>query len=388
MAMAWLFTGDQAAAESHLEGDVFDFGITVPDESLTVGDTIVFTNSGERPHTVTDRGNTFDTNGIAPGDSASVTFDVPGTYEIFCRINPVNMNATVVVEPDDDPPEEVRIQTFDPGFDPDPEETLRFDPPELQVQPGTRVTVANVGGAPHTLTADDGSFDTGEIEPGAERGRFAGDHASFVVDEEGVFGFRCLIHPEEMQGTLIVAGDPVAEPEPEPPDDEPEEIADPGAGAVEAVAVDMDDFSFVPFEVAALPGAELTWTNRGSAPHTATFDEVEGRVEGLDTGTVSPGDAGVLTAPDAPGSYSYLCEIHPSMRGVLVVAAERAPPEDVEVDTDPVDEADDVAAQPPAEGDFSTPALVGAIAILVAGAGAIVIAVRGRPEESAEDGTG
>ena len=94
---------------------------------------------------------------------------------------------------------------------------------------------------------------------------------------------------------------------------------DPAAGAAAVVAVDIVDFSFDPFEVAALPGAELTWTNIGQAPHTATFDDVEGSVEGLDTGTVQPGESGTLTAPDDPGSYSYFCAIHPSMRGVLVV---------------------------------------------------------------------
>lgn len=405
-AVAWLLAGGSATAESQFAGDIFDFGITAPDAPLTVGDTIEFTNSGERPHTVTDRGNTFDTNAIAPGDTASVTFDVPGTYEIFCRINPVAMNATVVVEPGEDPPDEVRVQTFDPSFHPDPDESLRFDPPDLEIRPDTRVTVANVGGQSHTLTADDGSFDTGEIEPGAEEGRFAGDHASFVVDEEGTYSFRCLIHPDEMQGTLIVARDPVdAEPDPpapdDPPDDEPpddeREIADPGAGATDAVEVAIEDFSFVPFEVAALPGAQLTWANRGAVTHTATFDEVEGRVEGLDTGTVAAGEAGTLSAPEAPGSYSYLCEIHPSMRGVLVVAAQRGPSTDDATAGDPVDgsldaspaDAEDVAAAPASDGDFSVPALVGAIAIVVAGAGAIVIALRGgRPEDAGGGGSG
>ena len=40
----------------------------------------------------------------------------------------------------------------------------------------------------------------------------------------------------------------------------------------------------------------------------------------LDTGTIAPGASAELTAPDAPGSYSYRCTVHPArMRGVLVV---------------------------------------------------------------------
>ena len=385
MVGVWLLLGSQqAVADAHLEGEIVDFDILVADEPLTVGDTMVFTNNGDQPHTITDRGDTFDTNGIQPGETGEVTFDAVGTFEIFCRINPGAMNATVVVEPGDEPVEKVRVQTFDPNFDPRSEE-LRFDPPELQVQPGAEISVANVGGAPHTLTADDGTFDTEEIAPGAEEGRFPGDNASFVVDESGVFEFRCLIHPDAMRGSLIVAGDPLDD----APDDPPpvEEEPDPEPGAVDAIEIDMLDFSFEPFEVAVNPGAQMTWINTGSAPHTATFDEVEGRVEDLDTGTVDPGDQGVLTAPDAPGSYSYLCTIHPSMRGVVVVAADAVAVDDAAAEPDDdVDEAVDQAAAPAADtGDFSTAALIGAIALVVAGIGAIVIAFRGRRSTTPAD---
>jgi plastocyanin len=269
VAVLAVMSAGRASADSHLRGDVFDFGISVPDGPLTAGDTIVFANIGERPHTVTDRGNTFDTDGILPGGTAEVTFTAPGTYAIFCRINPGSMNATVVVEAGPESPTEVRIQAIDQHRE---GETLRFEPPDLEVQPGTRVTVANVGGLPHTLTAVDGAFDTGRIEPGAEEGRFAGEHATFVVTAPGTYAFLCEIHPQAMQGTLVVAGDAVAA-EPEPP---PEDPPDPGAGAQASAAVDMLDFSFDPVEVAVLPGGEVTWTNQGQAPHTATFDDVEG----------------------------------------------------------------------------------------------------------------
>jgi hypothetical protein len=46
-----------------------------------------------------------------------------------------------------------------------------------------------------------------------------------------------------------------------------------------------------------------------------TLDDVD-----LDTGSIDPGASAELTAPDAPGSYSYRCTVHPGrMRGVLVV---------------------------------------------------------------------
>jgi hypothetical protein len=56
-------------------------------------------------------------------------------------------------------------------------------------------------------------------------------------------------------------------------------------------------------------------SNRGQAPHTMTLDDVD-----ADTGTIAPGASAELKAPDAPGSYSYRCTVHPGrMRGVLVV---------------------------------------------------------------------
>ena len=82
----------------------------------------------------------------------------------------------------------------------------------------------------------------------------------------------------------------------------------------------MRDFEFDPGQASVAPGGEVTWTNNGDAPHTATFDD-----EPLDTGTIDPGGEGSLTAPLEPGSYSYRCTIHPArMRGVLVVVGENA----------------------------------------------------------------
>jgi plastocyanin len=390
---AWLvLTSGRAAAQQAEQGEIVDFEILVPDEPLTAGDSIEFTNNGERPHTVTDRGNTFDTDAVLPGDSASVTFDAPGTYFVFCRINPGQMNATVVVEEGPEPPEQVRIQAIDPARE---GEELSFDPNELEVQAGTEVSVANVGGAQHTLTAEDGSFDTGVIAPGAEEGRFAGKNASFVVNEPGVFNFLCQIHPQAMRGTLTVTGaGGGGQPEAEPP---PEEASAPGAVAegeiaVQAVDLDIGDFFFEPPEAEVQPGAEVTWTNTGQAPHTATFDDVEGRIQDLDAGEMAPGESASIVAPDAPGSYSYFCAIHPAqMRAVLVVAA----PADAggggggaQSEAAPQSEPaaapgnQQVATGPPASGgrEFSSVVLWGGLAaVLAIGAGIVAVFLRPRP---------
>ncbi len=67
---------------------------------------------------------------------------------------------------------------------------------DLTVTVGQTVTVTNVDGAPHTVTANDGSFDTGDIGGGGT--------GSFVAPTQpGTYDFICTIHPS-MTGQLVV----------------------------------------------------------------------------------------------------------------------------------------------------------------------------------------
>jgi plastocyanin len=287
--------------------EVVDFEYSPVTLTVPANTAVTFTNHGQRPHTVTDRGGTFDTNPIAPKASSSITFSVPGTYSYFCRINPVKMNGTIVVKPDAAKPAPVnRVQAFDPGL---PNETLRFDPTDLTVPAGSTVLFANVGGKPHTLTADDGSFSTGVVPPGPEGGRFAGTTASLTLPKPGTFPFHCEIHPATMKGTLTVTGEARAGPA----------VA---SSAPRAISIDMKDIKFNPVQASVAPGGKVTWTNRDSAPHDATFDdEVDGKR--FATKTFNKGESASLTAPTKPGSYSYLCSVHPAaMRAVLVVVGQ------------------------------------------------------------------
>jgi plastocyanin len=65
----------------------------------------------------------------------------------------------------------------------------------ITVAAGTSVTVVNESSETHTLTADDGSFSTGEIAPGAS--------AVLQLDEPGTHTFHCAIH-SSMQGSITV----------------------------------------------------------------------------------------------------------------------------------------------------------------------------------------
>jgi plastocyanin len=70
-----------------------------------------------------------------------------------------------------------------------------YEPDPVVVQTGGKVVWQNQDTAPHTATADDGSFDTGTIEKGKI--------GSATFKEAGTFTYFCEIHPT-MHGTVEV----------------------------------------------------------------------------------------------------------------------------------------------------------------------------------------
>jgi plastocyanin len=70
-----------------------------------------------------------------------------------------------------------------------------YGPDPVTVQVGGKVTWQNEDTAPHTATADDGSFDTGTIEQGKIK--------SETFKQAGTFTYFCEIHPT-MHGTVEV----------------------------------------------------------------------------------------------------------------------------------------------------------------------------------------
>jgi plastocyanin len=83
-----------------------------------------------------------------------------------------------------------------------------FEPATLEVSAGATVSWTNSGQVVHTVTADNGAFNSGEMSPGAT--------VTGAFDTPGTFTYHCSIHPN-MTGTLIVtaAGEtaPAAAPE-------------------------------------------------------------------------------------------------------------------------------------------------------------------------------
>jgi plastocyanin len=89
-------------------------------------------------------------------------------------------------------------------------------------------------------------------------------------------------------------------------------------------SIEMRDFAFSPGSVEIRVGDSVTWTNRDSVEHNATDGA-------FDTGLLGQGESASIRF-DAPGTYAFLCEPHPSMTGTVVVRSTAAPPTDTVMD--------------------------------------------------------
>jgi plastocyanin len=70
-----------------------------------------------------------------------------------------------------------------------------FDPAAINVAAGTTVTWTNNDTEAHTVTADDGLFDSGVLEPGQSYSTWLGG--------SGTVTYHCEIHPD-MKGSVVV----------------------------------------------------------------------------------------------------------------------------------------------------------------------------------------
>ncbi|MGH4023748.1 MAG: cupredoxin domain-containing protein, partial [Pseudonocardiaceae bacterium] len=98
--------GQQPAAATHT---VKMAGLQFAPQALTVavGDTVTWVNDDTASHTVsvTDGPETFESELLAPGDSFTYTFTMPGEYQYYCAVHP-DMKASVTVEGAAAPPAE------------------------------------------------------------------------------------------------------------------------------------------------------------------------------------------------------------------------------------------------------------------------------------------
>jgi plastocyanin len=85
--------------------------------------------------------------------------------------------------------------------------------------------------------------------------------------------------------------------------------------AADAPAVRIANDSFQPASLTVVAGQTVTFTNADDDAHTVTAADGAFDSKGLDTGGVW------RHAFAKPGTYRYFCELHPFMKGTIVVKA-------------------------------------------------------------------
>lgn len=89
-----------------------------------------------------------------------------------------------------------------------------------------------------------------------------------------------------------------------------------GATAVQdkpATEVKIDNFVFAPNAMTVPAGTTIRWTNRDDVPHNVVAEDKSFKSKVLDT------DESFSYTFSTPGTYTYLCSIHPKMTGKIVV---------------------------------------------------------------------
>ncbi len=79
-------------------------------------------------------------------------------------------------------------------------------------------------------------------------------------------------------------------------------------------AVTIKGFEYAPSPLTVEAGTKVTWKNDDSTGHTASATASGG----FDTGGIDAGAAKAVTL-DKPGTFDYICEFHPTMKGSVTV---------------------------------------------------------------------
>ena len=78
--------------------------------------------------------------------------------------------------------------------------------------------------------------------------------------------------------------------------------------------VDIRDLAFGPAVLEVAVGDTIVWSNHDLFPHTSTVDGAAG----WNTGPI-PADSSRSVVARRPGTFDYICQLHPTMRGKVIV---------------------------------------------------------------------
>jgi plastocyanin len=92
----------------------------------------------------------------------------------------------------------------------------------------------------------------------------------------------------------------------------------PAAAVADVDHVDIADFKFAPDAISVAAGTTITWTNRDSAPHTATSGASASPDGAFDTDIITKGHSKTVKLSKA-GTFTYYCALHPFMHATVIV---------------------------------------------------------------------
>ncbi len=133
LLLAGHFSGALTARAAQSGVAIQNFAFNPTPLTVTVGDTVTWTNMDTAPHNATAENGGFKTPDLQQGQSASITVNTPGEYTYICTIHPF-MKATLNVQ--------AAPTTAAPGS----------APATTTVAPRPTVTTAAPGSAPATTT--------------------------------------------------------------------------------------------------------------------------------------------------------------------------------------------------------------------------------------------
>ncbi len=294
----------------------------------TVGLKITWRNDGAQPHNVTSEDGSLASPTLNAGQSWTHKFSAPVSLRYVCSLH-TWMKGTVRIAaegssapPPPPPPPPVTNKgssqhnfgtgtppsddagptTFKVGMiEPSPSEinTWTFSPNTLSARVGDTVVWENVGAAPHTATASDKSFDTGNLGQG--------ETYSLSLKDQGSFAYICTLHAW-MKGTLVVAAagtTPVTGPPAQDPGVPPGTGVDPGQTAGEPGTDGSDQepvgapvepvrrqLALIVLLASALMTAVLAWVaRRQAAPKDPASPEVIDVTSAEEPAAVEPVEA-------------------------------------------------------------------------------------------------
>jgi len=105
----WLSPATAGAAAPEVPVSIVSRAYQPAELMVEAGQTVVWTNRGFGPHTVTAAGGEFDSGRINAGESFKVTFTTPGAFAYACTIHPSMHGKVSVLAPGSLPPGALKV---------------------------------------------------------------------------------------------------------------------------------------------------------------------------------------------------------------------------------------------------------------------------------------